>query len=177
MKNKDNTNNANKKKRGIRNMSMKTKWLITGGLCVLAVLTVILCVMDGCFDFKPGSVQANNKAAEESAAPAGNIDGAKSGAKYKVLVTAGNGGSAEPSGSITVDEWGSVTVSFTPNEGYEIQSVTVDGSDKGAVESYTLSYITSDHSIIATFVKTPEPTPTVRPTADIPDTDDDDGED
>ncbi len=112
MKNADNMNNENKSKRGIRNMSMRTKWLITGG------------------------------------------------------------GSADPNGSITVDEWGSVTVSFTPNEGYEIQSVTVDGADKGAVESYTLSYITADHSIMATFVKTPEPTPTVEPTADIPDIDD-----
>ena len=172
MKNADNMNNENKSKRGIRNMSMRTKWLITGGLCILAVLTVVLCAMDGCFDFKPGSVQANDKAAEESAAPASNIEGTTSGAKYKVLVTAGNGGSADPNGSITVDEWGSVTVSFTPNEGYEIQSVTVDGADKGAVESETLSYITADHSIMATFVKTPEPTPTVEPTADIPDIDD-----
>lgn len=174
MKNKDKSNNANKKKHGIRNMSMKTKWLITGGLCVLAVLTVVLCYMDGCFDFRPGSVQANDKAVEESAAPVGNIDGAGSGAKYKVLVTAGNGGSADPNGSITVDEWGSVTVSFTPDEGYEIQSVTIDGEDKGAVESYTLSYITADHSIIATFAKLPEPTPTVAPTASIPDADDED---
>lgn len=60
MKNTENSNNA-KKKHGISNMSMKTKWLITGGLCVLAVLTVILCAADGCFDFKPGSVQANDK--------------------------------------------------------------------------------------------------------------------
>ena len=162
MKNADNMNNENKSKRGNRNMSMRTKWLITGGLCILAVLTVVLCAMDGCFDFKPGSVQANDKAAEESAAPASNIEGTTSG------------GSADPNGSITVDEWGSVTVSFTPNEGYEIQSVTVDGADKGAVESYTLSYITADHSIMATFVKTPEPTPTVEPTADIPDIDDED---
>lgn len=174
MKNKENTNNAEKKKRGISSMSMRTKWLITGGLCVLAVLTVVLCALDGCFDFKPGSVQANDKAVEESAAPASNIDGTNSGVKYKILVTAGNGGSADPNGSITVDEWGSITVSFTPNEGYEIQSVTVDGADKGAVESYTLSYITADHSIIATFAKIPEPTPTVSPAADIPDIDDED---
>ncbi len=171
MKNTDKTNNENKKKHGIRNMSMKTKWLITGGLCILAVLTVVFCIKDGCFDFKPGSVQANDKAAEESAAPASNIEGTTSGAKYKVLVTAGNGGSANPNGSITVDEWGSVNVSFKPNEGYEIQSVTVDGKDMGALESYTLSYITADHSIMATFAKIPEPTPTIQPTDDIPDID------
>ena len=174
MKNTDKTNNENKKRHGIRNMSMRTKWLITGGLCILAVLTVVLCIKDGCFDFKPGSVQANDNVVEESAAPVGNIDGTQSGAKYKVLVTAGNGGSASPNGSVTVDEWGSVTVSFKPNEGYEIQSVTVDGTDMGALESYSLSYITSDHSIMATFVKVPEPTPTVEPAADIPDIDGED---
>ena len=171
MKNTDKTNNENKKKHGIRNMSMKTKWLITGGLCILAVLTVVFCIKDGCFDFKPGSVQANDKVVEESVAPVGNIDGAQSSVKYKILVTAGNGGSANPNGSITVDEWGSVNVSFKPNEGYEIQSVTVDGKDMGALESYTLSYITADHSIMATFAKIPEPTPTIQPTDDIPDID------
>lgn len=173
MKNTENTNNE-KKKHGISNMSMKTKWLITGGLCVLAVLTVVLCTLDGCFDFKPGSVQANDKAVAESAAPAGNVDSGNSAIKYKVLVTAGNGGSADPNGSVSVNEWGSLTVTFKPDEGYEIQSVTVDGDDKGAVESYTLSYITGDHSIVATFVKIPEPTPTAQPTADIPN---EDGED
>ena len=40
-----------------RGMSMKTKWIITGVLCVLAVLTVIVVAADGCFDFKPGSVK------------------------------------------------------------------------------------------------------------------------
>ncbi len=169
--NTENSNNTNKKKRGISNMSMKTKWIITGSLCLLAVLTVVLCTIDGCFDFKPGSVQANDEAVTESAAPAGNIESSGSGAKYKVLVTAGNGGSVEPNGSIEADEWGSVTVTFTPNEGYEIQSVTVDGADKGAVASYTLSYITADHSIVATFAKIPEPTPTPTPEPDIPEID------
>ena len=154
MKNTENSNNA-KKKHGISNMSMKTKWLITGGLCVLAVLTVMLCVL-------------------ESATPASNVDSGNSAVKYKVLVTAGNGGSADPNGSVSVNEWGSLTVKFTPDEGYEIQAVTVDGDDKGAVESYTLSYVTSDHSIVATFAKIPEPTPTVQPTANVPNSDGED---
>lgn len=173
MKNTENSNNA-KKKHGISSMSMKTKWLITGRLCVLAVLTVILCAADGCFDFKPGSVQANDKTVLESATPASNVDSGNSAVKYKVLVTAGNGGSADPNGSVSVNEWGSLTVKFTPDEGYEIQAVTVDGDDKGAVESYTLSYVTSDHSIVATFAKIPEPTPTVQPTANVPNSDGED---
>lgn len=51
-----------KKSNNKSGMSMKTKWIITGILCVLAVLTVVVVAADGCFDFKPGSVQSNDKA-------------------------------------------------------------------------------------------------------------------
>lgn len=132
-------------------MSMKTKWIITGILCVLAVLTVVVVAADGCFDFKPGSVQSNDKAVAESAAPAGD------------------GGTTDPSGSLAVEDWESVKINFIPNEGYEIQSVSVDGKDMGAIESYELSNVTEDHSIIATFVKKAVPTPTPAPATPTPD--------
>ena len=80
------SNNNNK-----RSMSMKTKWIITGILCVLAVLTVVVVAADGCFDFKPGSVKSNNKDIAESSTPENNKDMAKSGGTHTVLVTAGNG--------------------------------------------------------------------------------------
>lgn len=146
-----------------RKLSEKTKWIITGTLCLLAVLTVVMVALDGCFDFKPGSVQANNQAAEESAAPESDDKGAKS-SSHMVIVSSGNGGKTDPDGSVSVEEWGSVTVKITPDEGYEIKSVSIDGSDKGPLESYTLSNITEDHSIIVSFSKKPEPTPTPTPT-------------
>lgn len=146
-----------------KRMSMKTKWVITLVLCILAVVTVVVVADDGCFDFRPGSVQANDNAVLESAAPDDKDTGKTGSESYTVLVTAGNGGTTDPSGSVSVAEWGSITVNITPNEGYEIQSVSIDGSDKGPLESYTLSNITENHSIIATFVKKPEPTPTPTP--------------
>lgn len=57
---------------------------------------------DGCFDFKPGSVQSNDKAVAESAAPDADKDTAKTGGTHTVLVTAGNGGTTDPNGSLTV---------------------------------------------------------------------------
>lgn len=66
-----------KKSNNKSGMSMKTKWIITGILCVLAVLTVVVVAADGCFDFKPGSVQSNDKAVAESAAPDADKDTAK----------------------------------------------------------------------------------------------------
>ena len=41
-----------KKSNNKSGMSMKTKWIITGILCVLAVLTVVVVAADGCFDFR-----------------------------------------------------------------------------------------------------------------------------
>lgn len=60
-------------------------------------------------------------------------------------------------------------INFTPNEGYEIQSISVDGKDMGAIESYELTNVTEDHSIIATFVKKAVPTPTPAPATPTPD--------
>ncbi len=166
MSNNIENNTENTKRR--HKMTEKTKWIITGVLCLLAVLTVIIVAKDGCFDFKPGSVQANNNTPVESEAPDKQKSAHTGTGKHTVLVTAGNGGTTDPNGSVSVEDWGSVTVNFTPSEGYEILNVSIDGSDKGAVESYTLSNITEDHSIIATFAKKPEPTPSPTPSAAQP---------
>ncbi len=163
-----------RKNNGKRSMSMKTKWIITGILCALAVLTVVVVAADGCFDFKPGSVTSNNKTVVESAAPEQKTDTDKSGSTHTVHVTAGNGGSTDPNGSASVSDGGSLKISITPNDGYEIQAVMVDGKDVGAVDSYTLSGVTEDHSIVATFVKKVVPTPTPAPATPEPDDGNDD---
>lgn len=159
-----NTDNTNNNKNG---MSMKTKWLITIALCVIAVITVILCAMGGNFSFKPGSVQAHDEPVVETKSPEQNLgDKASSDEEHTVFITAGNGGKADPSGSVTVETWGSLTINFTPNEGYQLKTLTVDGKEKEAFESYTLSYITEDHTIVATFEKIPEPENTDEPADD-----------
>lgn len=135
-------------------MSYRTKWLITIITMFIALSLIIVCVSQGMFSFKPGSVKANDK--EDPAVTQKADDSDKDEPKesqYTVFVSAGNGGSANPNGKVTVDAWGSTTVSFTADEGYVIQSVVVDGEEMGALTSYTLSYITSDHTIMVTFEK------------------------
>lgn len=147
-----------------KSMSGTVKWLITALLAVLAVVTVVICVKGGNFTFKPDSVQANDDVTvEETKTPDEDKDEPDETVKHRVFVSAGNGGTASPNGSVEVEDWGSLSITFTPNEGYEIVSVTVDGQDQGAVESYTLSYVKDDHTVIATFEKKPEPTPTPTP--------------
>ncbi|WP_148277650.1 InlB B-repeat-containing protein [Methanoregula formicica] len=70
-----------------------------------------------------------------------------------VTASAGTGGSISPAGENTVPYGGSLTFTVTPAAGYEIEDVKVDGSSIGAVSSKTISSITADHTISATFSK------------------------
>ena len=46
---------------------------------------------------------------------------------YTITASAGSGGSISPSGAVSVASGGSQTFTITPNSGYQIKSVTVDG--------------------------------------------------
>ena len=72
---------------------------------------------------------------------------------YSISASAGTGGSISPSGSISITHGDSKTFAITPSTGYEIQSVTVDGQNKGKISSYTFSSVTGGHTISAVFVK------------------------
>lgn len=70
---------------------------------------------------------------------------------FTITASAGANGSISPSGSVQVRQGASQTFSITPDSGYAVSRVTVDGSSVGGVGSYTFSNITTDHSINATF--------------------------
>jgi hypothetical protein len=70
---------------------------------------------------------------------------------YTITASVGTGGSISPSGGVTVQSGASQTFTITPNSGYRIGSVTVDGVSQGAVTSYTFSAVTTNHTIVASF--------------------------
>jgi len=72
---------------------------------------------------------------------------------YTITATAGTGGTISPSGAVTVKSGDSVTFTITPNSGYIISDVKVDGKSIGAVTSYTFTNVTANHTIEATFEK------------------------
>ena len=72
---------------------------------------------------------------------------------FDIVASAGNGGTISPSGTITVRKNGSLTLTITPNTGYRIKSVEVDGIEVGAVSSYTFENVNDNHSILAIFAK------------------------
>jgi hypothetical protein len=70
---------------------------------------------------------------------------------YTLLSSAGPNGTITPSGSTVVNYGADQTYSITPNQGYHVANVVVDGNDIGAVENYTFAAVAANHTINATF--------------------------
>ncbi|HIJ88177.1 MAG TPA: hypothetical protein HPP97_10945, partial [Desulfuromonadales bacterium] len=68
---------------------------------------------------------------------------------YTISATADSNGTI--TGPATATYYSNATYAITPNSGYYIAGVTVDGVAVGAVASYTFSSISANHSISATF--------------------------
>jgi len=72
---------------------------------------------------------------------------------YAIGASAGTGGTISPPGTTTVVAGGSQTYTITPNSGFSISSVTVDGVNKGAVSTYTFTNVQGPHTIAAAFTQ------------------------
>lgn len=84
-----------------------------------------------------------------------------SGPTFTITASAGAGGVISPSGVVSVSSGGSQTFAITPNAGFAISAVTVDGTGIGAVGSHSFTNVTADHTIAATFVATGNTPPTI----------------
>ena len=72
---------------------------------------------------------------------------------YTIKATAGSGGSISPSGDVSVREGGDQTFTITPDKGYAVANVKIDGKRIGAVKSYTFENVRRTHTIEVIFVK------------------------
>ncbi len=70
---------------------------------------------------------------------------------YTITATAGAGGNINPAGNVNVTHGSNQSFAITPNTGYDIEDVKVDGISVGAVSSYTFNNVTANHTIAATF--------------------------
>ena len=74
--------------------------------------------------------------------------------KHTITATAGSNGSISPSGTVAVSHGTSQAFTITPNTGYEIDEVLIDGvNNPTAVSSGTYSFttVTANHTIAVTF--------------------------
>ncbi len=87
---------------------------------------------------------------------------------HTITATAGEGGTVDPSGEVVVAEGADKTFTITPDKGYEIVEVVVDGQavdltdvvNEDGTGTYTFEKVDGDHSISITFEAisvTPDP--------------------
>ena len=72
---------------------------------------------------------------------------------YTIKATAGAGGSISPSGNVSVREGRDQTFTITPDKGYAVANVKIDGKSIGAVKSYTFENVRRPHTIEVIFMK------------------------
>ena len=73
-----------------------------------------------------------------------------------IAASAGTGGNINPSGNISVDYGAAQVFIITPNAGYSVSGVTVDGVPASPAipvtgSTFTFSNVTSNHTISASF--------------------------
>ena len=72
---------------------------------------------------------------------------------YTIKATAGAGGSISPSGNASVREGRDQTFTITPDKGYAVANVKIDGKSIGAAKSYTFENVSRTHTIEVIFMK------------------------
>ncbi|MFY0626746.1 MAG: T9SS type A sorting domain-containing protein [Reichenbachiella sp.] len=72
---------------------------------------------------------------------------------FTLNASAGDNGSITPEGNIEVLEGTDQNFIIQPDEGYLIEDVIIDNESVGAVESFLFEDVSSDHTIVASFVE------------------------
>ena len=95
---------------------------------------------------------------EGNSGTGGNEGGSGSGggsgySYYTIKVAAGTGGSISPSGNVSVREGRDQTFTITPDKGYAVANVKIDGKSIGAAKSYTFENVSRTHTIEVIFMK------------------------
>ncbi len=88
---------------------------------------------------------------KKESSPGGSSGGSTGTVSYMITASAGPGGSISPSGDIRVVAYRSLTLTVTPEEGYRIADVLVDGKSVGPVSAYTFRNVLAAHRISAVF--------------------------
>ena len=70
---------------------------------------------------------------------------------YTISATAGQGGSIDPAGQVTVNGGGSQSFAISAESGYEVESVMIDGQNIGTTTGYIFDQVAANHSISVLF--------------------------
>lgn len=71
---------------------------------------------------------------------------------FTITATAGSGGSISPAGTTTLARGAGKTYTITPDQGFKVRRVVVDGAYKGGMTTYTFTDVMANHSIDVSFM-------------------------
>ena len=97
------------------------------------------------------TLDANNSYTIQNVTTEQTINATFTQISYTITASAGNGGTISNVGSTSVNCGDDITYTITPDEGYMISDIEVDGQSVGSENSYLFTNVTSDHTISATF--------------------------
>ena len=75
---------------------------------------------------------------------------------FTITATSGAGGTVLPTGATSVTQGNSQQYTITPNAGYDISALLIDGATTTSSTTYTFTNVQTAHTISATFVATAE---------------------
>ena len=139
--------------------------MVSGAISPLFVVTpaagyhVADVLVDGISVGAVSSFQFTNVTANHTIAATFAVD------TFTITASAGANGAIAPSGAVAVTAGTNTTFTITPNSGFHVADVLVDGASVGAVSSYTFTNVLADHTIAATFAANPVVSFTVTATA------------
>ena len=85
--------------------------------------------------------------------PGGGSFGGTTTKTYTITATAGAHGSIDPEGKVSVKGGSDKVFTISPNNGYRIEEVRVDGRSVGTVSYYVFSNVDENHTISVTFAE------------------------
>lgn len=140
--------------------------LSTGGSATVAIPnsgTTDIVVRIGAKTYTLTILRNSGTGGNEGGGGSGNEGGGGSGSTggnggsgysyYTIKATAGAGGSISPSGNVSVREGRDQTFTITPDKGYAVANVKIDGKSIGAAKSYTFENVSRTHTIEVIFMK------------------------
>ncbi len=105
------------------------------------------------FTMPPKAVTVTATYKNSDSSGGGSGDDGSSYNYYSITATANSNGNISPNGKISLREGRDKTFTITPDEGFEINDVLVDGKSIGIVTSYTFGNVKRSHTIEVFFTK------------------------
>lgn len=86
---------------------------------------------------------------------------------YYITANAGLNGNIMSNGTVVVNRHANATFNITPDTGYVVQNITVDGISQAPVSTYTFDNVVSNHTITSYFLRNYDLTQSVKLTDQI----------